>query len=57
MSDKSEWKKALGECNALGWIAFLVLVIGIGVGTIIFGGAPTTPKGNPVAANQSSQTK
>jgi hypothetical protein len=38
MSDKSEWKKVLREPNAPVWIAFLLLVAGIGVGTLVFGG-------------------
>jgi hypothetical protein len=38
MSGKLEWKKVLREPNALIWIAFLLLVVGIGVGTVVFGG-------------------
>ncbi len=38
MAKERNWKTALKESNAIGWIAFFVLVIGIGVGTIMFGG-------------------
>jgi hypothetical protein len=54
MSDKPEWKKALRESNALGWIAFLLLVIAIGVGTIMFGGAPVSVKDSAQATNTSA---
>ena len=30
------WKKAMREPNAIGWIAFLILMAGIGVGAILF---------------------
>jgi cytochrome c biogenesis factor len=53
MSDKPEWKKALRESNALGWIAFLLVVIAIGVGTIMFGGAPVSVKNSAQSANTS----
>ena len=33
-------KAALRESNAIGWLAFALLVTAIGVGTIIFGQAP-----------------
>lgn len=36
MSGTNRWKRALSEPNAVGWIAFLILVLGIGVGTLIF---------------------
>lgn len=36
MSGLDRWKKALSEPNAIGWIAFLILVAGIGVGAMIF---------------------
>jgi hypothetical protein len=54
MSAKSEWKKALQETNALGWIAFLLLVIAIGVGTIMFGGNPKPVKSGAQATNGSA---
>jgi hypothetical protein len=37
MATESAWKKMLNESNAFGWIAFFILVIGFGVGTILFG--------------------
>ncbi len=51
--DTSELKKTLRESNALGWIAFLVLVIAIGVGTILFGGSPVSVKDSAQATNSS----
>ena len=42
MADQPEWKKALREPNTLVWIAFLLLAVGIGVGTMVFGG-PRVP--------------
>jgi hypothetical protein len=38
MADMPEWKRILREPNALVWIAFLLLAVGIGVGTMVFGG-------------------
>jgi hypothetical protein len=40
MTENAKWKGVLREPNAIGWIAFLVLVLAIGVGTILFGGTP-----------------
>jgi hypothetical protein len=37
MTENPDWKKALWEPNAIGWIGFFLLVIAIGVGTIYFG--------------------
>jgi hypothetical protein len=36
MSKNDARKRWLQEPNAIGWIAFLILVISIGVGTLIF---------------------
>jgi len=36
MCEKPAWKKVPWESNAIGWIAFFLLVIGIGVGTVYF---------------------
>jgi hypothetical protein len=44
VTPKSDWKKAVRESNAIGWIAFLVLVVAIGLGTIMFGGEPISVK-------------
>jgi len=57
MSDKPEWKNILNEANALGWIAFLVLVIAIGVATILFGGSPKSVNDRAQATPTSAQTK
>jgi len=57
MSDKPEWKNILNEANALGWIAFLVVVIAIGVATILFGGSPKSVKDRAQATPTSAQTK
>jgi hypothetical protein len=37
---KPDWKKALKDYKAIGWIVFLILVLAIGFGTIIFGDKP-----------------
>lgn len=53
MTDKLDWKKALREPNALGWIAFMGVVAIIGVGTLVF--VPRSPKTagpHPVAVTQ-----
>ena len=42
------WKKALSEPNAVGWIAFLILIASIGIGALIFDRPP--PRG-PAQAN------
>ena len=44
-----EWKKVLREPNALVWIAFLLLAVGVGVGTMVFGG-PRVPADSHVHA-------
>jgi len=48
MADTSAWKRLLAEPNAVGWIAFLVLVIAIGAGVLYYGAgeehAATTAK-------------
>ena len=36
MSDTPEWKKALREPNAIGWIGLFILVIAIGFGGAVF---------------------
>jgi hypothetical protein len=36
MTAPSAWKNALRESNALGWIALMVLVLGVAFGTIYF---------------------
>ncbi len=38
MAGKPEWKKVLQDPKAFVWIAFLLLVIGVGVVTVMFGG-------------------
>jgi hypothetical protein len=42
------WKKAPSEPNAVGWIAFLILIASIGIGALIFDRSP--PRG-PAQAN------
>ena len=49
MSDKPQWKKALREPNVPVWIAFLLMALGVGVGTMMFGG-PHMPAENHVHA-------
>lgn len=41
MADPSPWKRFLEEPNALGWLAFLVLVIAIGIAALYFGPTDT----------------
>lgn len=38
MSHLPEWKKALQEPNAIGWIGLFILVIIIGFGALYLGG-------------------
>ena len=51
MTEAPEWKKALKESNAIGWIAFIVLVFAIGFGTVYFG---TDTSGSNVTTTSSS---
>jgi hypothetical protein len=37
MADLPLWKKALREPNAIGWIAFFLLVVAIGFGSLYLG--------------------
>ncbi len=57
MTEKSDWKKAVRESNAIGWIAFLVLVFAIGLGTIMFGGSPISVKDQATHADNSTGLK
>ena len=57
MSDLPDWMKVFREPNALGWIAFLVLVIAIGVGTILFGDPPAPHRGNPMTVHRTMPAK
>ena len=45
MAGMDHWKRALSEPKAAGWIAFLILVVGIGVGTLIFDRGPLSRSG------------
>lgn len=51
MADTPEWKKALQEPNAIGWIGLIILVIAIGAGTLYFAGSrsPGSPPANQAA--------
>ena len=53
MAEASGLKTALRESNAIGWNAFFVLVIGIGVGAIMFGGGDKPLKEQAAQANSS----
>ncbi len=56
MSDKPDWRDVFRESNAIGWIAFLLLMIGIGVGTIYFGGdTPSSKSPKPMAASHAAK--
>lgn len=52
---RPEWKKALKEANAVGWIGFFILVIAIGVGTIYFGTDTAKAPANQASTSQSTQ--
>jgi hypothetical protein len=49
MANVPEWKKALQEPNAIGWIGFFILVILIGIGTLYFGGRSHEPDQPPLS--------
>jgi hypothetical protein len=55
--DKSDWKTTLRDPRAIGWIAFLILMISIGVGAVVFGGdrTPRDRLTRTVTASPSSQ--
>ena len=57
MTEKPDWRKAVRELNAIGWIAFLVLVFAIGVGTIMFSGSPISVKDQATHADNSTGLK
>ncbi len=44
MAANTGWRKLLRESNAFGWIAFFILVTGIGVGTLLFGDSGKSPR-------------
>ena len=44
MAANTGWRKLLRESNAFGWIAFFILVTGIGVDTLFFGESGKAPK-------------
>ena len=54
MSDMPEWKKALHEPNAIGWIGLFIVVIAIGIGTLYFGGGHD-PAQAPAPANHAAR--
>ena len=39
MSEPTGWRKTLQEPHAIGWIGLIVVVLVIGVGALMFGGA------------------
>jgi hypothetical protein len=44
MTEAPAWKKALREPNAIGWIAFFLVVVAIGFGSLYFGSSgPAKP--------------
>lgn len=59
MVDGNGLKKVLQEPNALGWIAFLILVLSIGIGTVIFdhGEKPVREKAAQTANSGSNYLK
>jgi len=55
MAEERNWKAVLKESNAIGWIAFFVLVISIGVGTIMFDSGDKPLRERAAEANASGQ--
>jgi hypothetical protein len=54
MAEVPEWRKALQERNAVGWIGFMLLVLAIGFGSLFFGsGSP----GDKVATHSAQPAK
>ena len=57
MAGKPEWKKVLQDPKAFVWIAFLLLVIGIGVVTLMFGGPRAAVNDHAQAPQGSSSAR
>jgi hypothetical protein len=54
MAEVPEWRKALQERNAIGWIGFMLLVLAIGFGSLFFGGSSP---GDKVATHSAQPAK
>jgi hypothetical protein len=53
--DMSAWKKVLEEPNAAGWIAFLVLMLVIGLVILYFGAGDEKRAERPAPASQAAR--
>jgi hypothetical protein len=53
MAEEPAWKKALQETNAIGWIGFVILIVAIAVGSILWG--PEHPSGKGAKPETTSQ--
>lgn len=42
MTESTYWRRVLREWNAIGWLAFMILMVSIGVGTLIFDNGATS---------------
>ena len=49
MADIPEWKKALRDPKAVGWIGLIVVAVLIGLGTLYYGGRDHAKSEPPVS--------
>lgn len=54
MADMPGWKRALQEPNAIGWIAFLVLMLVIGFVSLYFGNGGQKQAEAPAKVNHAA---
>ena len=54
MAESTNWRRVLRESNAIGWIAFMILVVSIGVGTILFDNGDTSRNGKTAQTAQTA---
>ncbi len=57
MAEAPEWKKVLRETNSYAWIAFFILVVAIGIGTLFFEDSPKSKAPAGQAASVTGSTK
>ncbi len=53
MAAEPAWKQALQETHAIGWIGFIVLIVAIAVGSVLWG--PEQPSGESAKPMTTSQ--
>jgi hypothetical protein len=49
MAGIPEWRKALQEPNAMGWVGLIVVAVLIGLGTLYYGGRDSAKDEPPVS--------